>query len=72
VQNNQKTLHRQIRSGFKGKRHIFFVATNREISQTQNFTRTLGLNKHQRISMKPGAIIFFIVKLEATDSRNGM
>jgi hypothetical protein len=41
VKANQKTLHRQIRSQFQGKRHIPFVATDHEISHGRDITWTL-------------------------------
>ena len=41
VKANQKTLHRQIASQFKGKRMIPFVATDQEISHGRNTTWTL-------------------------------
>jgi hypothetical protein len=41
VKANQKTLHRQIRSQFQGKRHIPFVATEHEISHARDITWTL-------------------------------
>jgi predicted transposase YbfD/YdcC len=41
VKANQKTLHRQIRSQFQGKRHIPFVATEHEISHGRDMTWTL-------------------------------
>jgi predicted transposase YbfD/YdcC len=41
VKANQKTLHRQIRSQFQGKRKIPFVATDHEISHGRDITWTL-------------------------------
>jgi predicted transposase YbfD/YdcC len=41
VKANQKTLHRQIRSQFQGKRHIPFVAKEHEISHGRDMTWTL-------------------------------
>jgi predicted transposase YbfD/YdcC len=41
VKANQKTLHRQIRSQFQGKRHIPFVADVHEISHGRNITWAL-------------------------------
>ena len=41
VKANQKTLHRQIRSQFQGKRKIPFLATDREISHCRDITWTL-------------------------------
>jgi hypothetical protein len=38
---NQKTLHRQIRNQFQGKRHISFVATDPEVSHGCEITWTL-------------------------------
>jgi hypothetical protein len=35
---NQKTLHRQIRAQFQGKRYMPFVATDHEISHGRNIT----------------------------------
>ncbi len=41
VKANQKTLHRQIRSQFQGKRHIPLVATDHEVSHRRDITWTL-------------------------------
>ena len=41
MKGNQKTLHRQIRSQFQGKRKIPFVATDHEISHGRDITWTL-------------------------------
>ena len=41
VKANQRTLHRQIRSQFQGKRKIPFVAMDQEISHGRNTTWTL-------------------------------
>jgi predicted transposase YbfD/YdcC len=38
VEANQKTLHRQIRSQFQGKRHIPFVAGDHVISHGRDIT----------------------------------
>jgi hypothetical protein len=38
VKANQKTLHRQIRSQFQGKRKIPFVTTDHEISHGRAIT----------------------------------
>ena len=38
---NQKTLHRQIRSQFQGKRQIPFVATDHEVSHGRDISWTL-------------------------------
>ena len=38
---NQKTLHRQIRSQFQGKRRIPFVATDHEVGHGRDITWTL-------------------------------
>lgn len=38
---NQKTLYRQIRSQFQGKRRIPFVATDHEISHGRDITWSL-------------------------------
>ena len=41
VKGNQKTLHRQIQSQFRGKRHIPFVAMDHKIGHSRNITWTL-------------------------------
>ena len=41
VKGNQKTLHRQIRSQFQGKRKIPFVATDQESSHGRAITWSL-------------------------------
>ena len=38
VKGNQKTLHRQIQSQFRGKRHIPFVAMDHKIGHGRNIT----------------------------------
>ena len=40
VKGNQKTLHRQIRHQFQGKRHIPFMACDHEISHGRSITWT--------------------------------
>jgi hypothetical protein len=54
VKGNQKTLHRQIRSQFQGKRHIPFVASDHEIGHGRNIAWTYAPNKHQSTSVRPG------------------
>ena len=41
VKGNQKTLHRQIRSQFQGKRHIPFVADIHEVGHGRDIAWTL-------------------------------
>ncbi len=41
VKANQKTLHRQIRSQFQGKRKIPFVGTDQEVGHGRDITWTL-------------------------------
>jgi hypothetical protein len=41
VKGNQKTLHRQIRSQFQGKRKIPFGARDQEVGHGRDITRTL-------------------------------
>ena len=38
---NQKTLHRQVRSQFQGKRKIPFMSTDHELSHGRDITWTL-------------------------------
>jgi len=42
---NQKTLHRQIRSQFQGKRRIPFLATDHEVSHGRDITWTLRVKQ---------------------------
>jgi hypothetical protein len=71
VKANQKTLHRQIRSQFQGKRHIPFVARDHEVDHGRVITWTLRAKaapEHIR-----GAWIgtCWIVEVMASGTRDG-
>ena len=68
---NQKTLHRQIRSQFQGKRHIPFVATDHEISHGRTITWTLRAKQAPEHIREAWTGTNWIVELAATGSRDG-
>jgi len=71
VKANQKTLHRQIRSQFQGKRKIPFVARNHEVGHGRDITWML------RAKQAPGHITeawvgtSWIVEVMASGTRDG-
>jgi predicted transposase YbfD/YdcC len=71
VKANQKTLHRQIRSQFQGKRKISFVATDREISHGRNITWTLRAKQAPEHTREAWIGTSWIVAVTATGSRDG-
>ena len=68
---NQKTLHRQIRSQFQGKRKIPFVATDHEISHGRNITWSLRAKQAPEHIREAWAGTSWIVEVTATGSRDG-
>jgi hypothetical protein len=70
VKANQKTLHRQNLSQFLGKRHIPFVATDREISHGRTITWTLRARQSEHIA-EAWIGSSWIVEVAATNSRDG-
>jgi predicted transposase YbfD/YdcC len=71
VKANQKTLHRQIRSQFQGKRKIPFVATDHEISHGRNITWTLRAKAAPEHIREAWAGTSWIVEVTATGRRDG-
>ena len=68
---NQKTLHRQIRSQFQGKRHIPFVATEHEISHGRDITWALRAKEAPEHIRETWSSTSWIVEVSTTGSRNG-
>jgi predicted transposase YbfD/YdcC len=71
VKGNQKTLHRQIRSQFQGKRHIPFVASDHEISHGRSITWTLRAKQAPAHIREAWSGTSWIVELAATGTRGG-
>ena len=71
VKGNQKTLHRQIRSQFQGKRHIPFVASDHEISHGRSITWTLRAKQAPTHIREAWSGTSWIVELAATGTRDG-
>ena len=67
----QKTLRRQIRSQFQGKRHIPFVASDHEISHGRNINWTLQAKQAPAHIRQAWSGTSWIVELAATGSRDG-
>ena len=67
---NQKTLHRQIRSQFQGKRHIPFVATDHEISHGRDITWTLRAKEAPQHIRESWVGTSWIVEMTATGTRD--
>ena len=68
---NQKTLHRQIRSQFQGKRHIPFVATEHEISHGRDITWTLRAKDAPEHIRQTWSGTSWVVEVSTTGSRDG-
>ena len=68
---NQKTLHRQIRSQFQGKRHIPFVATDHEINHGRDITWTLRAKQAPEHIRETWSGTSWIVEVHTTGSRDG-
>ena len=71
VKANQKTLHRQIRSQFQGKRKIPFVATDHEISHGRDITWTLRAKQAPKHICEAWIGTSWIVEVSATGYRDG-
>jgi predicted transposase YbfD/YdcC len=71
VKGNQKTLHRQIRSQFQGKRKIPFLAGDHEISHGRDITWTLRAKQAPPHIAETWVGTSWIVEVTATGSRNG-
>jgi predicted transposase YbfD/YdcC len=68
---NQKTLHRQIRSQFQGKRHIPFEATDREVGHGRDITWNLRAKEAPEHIREDWVGTSWIVKVTATGRRDG-
>ena len=68
---NQKTLHRQIRSQFQGKRRIPFIATDHEISHGRDITWTLRARQAPAHIREAWIGTSWIVEMTADGSRDG-
>ena len=68
---NQKTLHRQIRSQFQGKRKIPFVATDHEISHGRDITWTLRAKQAPERIRESWIGTSWIVEVVASGRRDG-
>jgi len=71
VKGNQKTLHRQIRSQFQGKRKFPFMATDHEISHGRNITWTLRAKQAPEHIREAWIGPSWIVEMSADGSRDG-
>ena len=71
VKANQKTLYRQIRSQFQGKRKIPFVATDHEISHGRSITWTLRAKQAPTHIAETWVGTSWIVEVTATGKRAG-
>ena len=68
---NQKTLHRQIRSQFQGKRHIPFVAMEHKISHGRDITWALRAKEAPEHIRETWSGTSWIVEVHTTGSRDG-
>ena len=71
MQANQKTLHRQIRSQFQGKRRIPFVATDHEVGHGRDITWTLRAKQAPEHISEVWIGTSWIVEMTVTGSRDG-
>jgi hypothetical protein len=71
VKANQKTLHRQIRSQFQGKRHIPFVATDHEVGHGRDITWTLRAKAAPEHIREAWIGTSWIVEVTASGTRDG-
>jgi predicted transposase YbfD/YdcC len=70
VKANQKTLHRQIRSQFQGKRHISFVAGDHEISHGCDITWSLRAKQARAHITEAWTGTSWIVEVTASGTRD--
>ena len=68
---NQKTLHRQIRCQFQGKRRIPFVATDHEVGHGRDITWTLRAKQAPEHISEAWIGTSWIVGVTASGTRNG-
>jgi hypothetical protein len=71
VKANQKTLHRQIRSQFYGKRKITYVARDHEISHGRTITWTMRAKAAPEHIAQAWIGTSWIVEVVATGTRDG-
>lgn len=71
VKANQKTLHRQIRSQFQGKRRIPFVATDHEVGHGRDITWTLRAKQAPEHISEAWIGTSWIVEVTASGTRDG-
>ncbi|QEY32035.1 ISAs1 family transposase [Synechococcus sp. RSCCF101] len=71
VKANQKTLHRQIRSQFQGKRKIPFAARHREAGHGRDITWTLRAKQAPAHITEAWIGTSWIVEVTATGTRDG-
>ena len=71
VKANQKTLHRQIRSQFQGRRKIPFVATDHEISHGRTITWTLRAKAAPEHIAEAWIGTSWIVEVTVSGTRDG-
>ena len=71
VKGNQKTLHRQIQCQFQGKRHIPFVAWDREIGHGRNIAWTLRAKQAPEHIREAWIGTSWIVEMTADGTRDG-
>ena len=71
MKGNQKTLHRQIRSQFQGKRHIPFVATDHEIGHGRNITWALRAKQAPEHIREAWIGTSWIMEVTASGIRDG-
>ena len=71
MKGNQKTLHRQIRSQFQGKRHIPFLARDHEIGHGRNITWALRANQAPEHIREDWVGTSWIMEVTASGTRDG-
>ena len=71
VKANQRTLHRQVRSQFQGKRRIPFVATDHEVGQGREITWALRAKQAPEHIREAWIGTSWMVEVAATGTRDG-
>ena len=71
MKGNQKTLHRQIRSQFQGKRHIPFVADVHEVGHGRDIAWTLRAKQAPEHISEAWIGTSWIVEVTASGTRDG-
>ena len=70
VKANQRTLHRQVRSQFQGKRRIPFVATDHEVGQGREITWALRAKQAPEHIREAWIGTSWMVEVAATGTRD--